>query len=329
MGYDQWGKTPMDETSWIEQNIQNQKSLDKRGKQIEETLDSRGHHIFSKGALTPADVEEMDLDAPNLDLSVEGNVNEVHAYIAPERPTPPEFQEIENLRNRMYAVAHSQAVRGEIKAEAPATSNQIAREGDFTAADDIVEDTINPAGQWMGDWSMQWIKLRYTKDHFRWIMGVAGDPIYQKLNRNMIMDGMIIKIKSSGSDKIRAQNNALEMAKMEMTDPYTFFKDMGLSDPEGRTEKLILAKIDPQAYLQKVVKNLNSSQALAQALENAELQETSNSPASPPVAGPVNPVMPQGAPVPQAPAVTPSPMNTANVPIAPPTQPPAGSPRVL
>lgn len=331
MGYDQWGKTPMDETSWIEQNIQNQKSLDKRGKQIEETLDSRGHHIFSKGALTPGDVEELDLDAPNVDLSVEGNVNEVHAFIAPERPTKEEFEELGNLKNFMYAIAHSQAVRGEIQAEAPATSNQIAREGDFTAADDIVEDTINPAGQWMGDWSLQWIKLRYTKDHFRWIMGVAGDVIYQKLNRNMIMDGMILKIKSSGSDKIRAQNNALEMAKMQMTDPFTFFKDMGLSDPEGRTEKLILAKTDPMAYLQKVVKNLNSSQALAQALENAELKELQTPPAQPPMAGPVqppNPVMPgQGQPAPQGPPMAPSPMNTAQVPVAPPVGAPAGSPR--
>ena len=159
-------------------------------------------------------------------------------------------------------------------------------------------------------------------------MGVAGDVIYQKLNRNMIMDGMILKIKSSGSDKIRAQNNALEMAKMEMTDPFTFFKDMGLSDPEGRTEKLILAKTDPMAYLQKVVKNLNSSQALAQALENAELKELQTPPAQPPMAGPVNPVMPdQGQPAPQGPPMAPSPMNTGAPAVTPPITPPQGSPR--
>ena len=55
MGYDQWGDQPYDKTSRIEQNILNQKSIDKRGKQIEETLDNRGHHIFSKGAISPAD----------------------------------------------------------------------------------------------------------------------------------------------------------------------------------------------------------------------------------------------------------------------------------
>ncbi len=325
MGYDQWGRQPYDETSWIEQNIRNQRSLDRRGKQIEETLDNRGHHVFSKGALTPADVEELDLDAPNLDLSVEGKVNDVHAYIAPERPTPQEFEEISNIRQRMYAIAHSTAVRGEIKAQAPATSNQIAREGDFTAADDMVEDTINPAAQWMADWAMQFIKLRYTKNHFRWIMGIAGDAVYLKLNQNMVMDGMVVKIKASGTDKLRAQNNAMEMAKMQMTDPYTFFVDMGLSDPEGRTEKLILSKADPTAYLQKVVKGIDTSQALAQALMNQELPSPAAQPQQQPAPSPPTAV---GAPLAPGQPQSPTPTNTSQIPVTP-TGAPQGSPRGL
>lgn len=326
MGYDQWGKQPMDETSRIEQNLQNQKSLDRRGKQIEETLDSRGHHVLAKGAVTPAELEEIDWDEPNLDLSVEGNPNEVHAYIAPERPDKQEFDEISNIRQRMYGVAHSTATRGEIKAQAPATSNQIAREGDFTAADDLVADTITPAAQWMGDWAMQFIKLRYTKDHFRWIMGVAGDQVWLKLNRNMIGDGMIITVKASGTDKMRAQNNAMEMAKMQMIDPFTFFTDMGLSDPEGRTEKLILSKTDPTSYMEKVVKGLNTADALAKALANAEMPQAFQPPQPMPTAAgaPAQaPGQPQSQPVQQ-----PSPQNTSQVPQTP-VGPPQASPRAL
>lgn len=331
MGYDQWGKQPVDETSRIEQNLQNQKSLDKRGKQIEETLDSRGHHILSKEAVTSAELEEIDFDAPNLDLSVAGNPNEVHAYIAPERPDKQEFDEISNIRQRMYGVAHSTATRGEIKAQAPATSNQIAREGDFTAADDLVADTITPAAQWMGDWAMQFIKLRYTKDHFRWIMGVAGDEVWMKLNRNMIMEGMIIKVKASGTDKMRAQNNAMEMAKMQMIDPYQFFVDMGLSDPEGRTEKLILSKMDPSAYLQKVVKGLNTAEALAQALANAEMPAPFQPPQAPPTAPgaqQMQPNQPGQAPMPPAQPQQPTPTNTSQTPQVP-TGPAPASPRAL
>jgi hypothetical protein len=326
MGYDQWGKQPYDETSWIEQNLGNQKAIDKRGKQLEETLDKRGHHVFSKeSGLTPADVEELDLNDPDEDLVVDGDVNRTHAFMAPERPAKQEFDEMTNLRNRMYAISHSNAIRGQIQTSV-ATTNQIAREGDFTSADDMAEDTINDAAQWMADWAMQFIKLRYTEDHFRDILGVAGEAVYIKLNRNMVGNGMIVKIKASGTDKLRAQNNAMEMAKMQMTDPYTFFTDMGLSDPEGRTEKLILAKMDPQAYLQKIVKGINTSEALAKALMNAEQVPppgTPQQPGVPPTAPgqPPQPTMsaPPGQPgQPQAPTVT----NTAQVPTAPPINPP-------
>jgi hypothetical protein len=327
LGYDQWGKQPFDETSRIEQNIQNQKSLDKRGKQLEETLDHRGHNVFSKeSGLTPADVEELDMNDPDEDLVVDGMVNDVHKFIPPERPDAAEFKEMDNLRQRMYAISGSQAVRGTIQTEV-ATTNQIAREADFTRADDLVEDTINDAAEWMAGYAMQMIKLRYTKDHFVNVLGVAGESVWIKLNRNMIMDGMIVKMKASGTDKLRAQNNAMEMAKMQMVDPYTFFMDMGLSDPEGRTERLILSKTDPIAYLQKVVKGLNTSEALAQALMNAELPNQGQ-PAVPPATAPMaQPAMqqPQQPMQPQGPSM----QNTAAVPAQPPTEAPVGSPRAL
>lgn len=331
MGYDQWGKQPMDETSRIEQNVQNQKSLDRRGKQIEETLDSRGHHVLSKQAVTPSELEEIDFDEPNVDLSVEGNPNEVYDYIPPERPTPEEFKEIDNIRTRMYAVAHSQAVRGEIIANTPATNNQIAREGDFTAADDLVEDTINQAANWMAEWAMQFIKLRYTKDHFKYMLGIAGEAVWMKINRNMIQDGMLIKIKASGTDKMRAQNNAIEMAKMQMTDPYSFFVDMGLSDPEGRTERLILAKTDPTSYLQKVVKGLNTSEAMAQALIAQQfpspqaVQPQQPLPQSPAMAAGAPPPAPVPGQQPQQPSV----QQTGNPAVQPPAGAPSASPRIL
>lgn len=328
-GYDQWGKQPYDETSRIEQNLQNQKSLDKRGKQLEETLDNRGHHVFSKEAgLTASDIEELDQNDPDEDLVVDGNVNDTHKYIEPARPTREEFEEMTTIRSRMYALSGSNAVRGQIQSEV-ATTNQIAREADFTRADDVVEDTINEAAEWMAEWSMQFIKLRYTIDHFRDILGIAGEAIYIKLNRNMISEGMVVKIKASGTDKLRAQNNAMEMAKMQMTDPYSFYVDMGLSDPEGRTTKLILAKTDPITYLQKVVKGVNTSAALAQMLMNKEQippPATSTQPGVPNVPQLPQPSMagPQGG-MPQ----NPTPQNTVQAPVAPPTGPPAASPRIL
>jgi hypothetical protein len=209
-------------------------------------------------------------------------------------------------------VAHSTAVRGEVK-EGPATNNQIAREGDFSAADDIVADTITSASQWISEWSMQFVKLRYTQDHFRWLMGIAGDAVYFKLNRNMIMDGMVIKVKASGTDKLRAQNNAMDMAKMEMIDIHSFYTDMGLSDPDGRTRKLLVQKANPLAYLKMVAEGHDTAQ------EEAEEILATSAPLDPAAA--LNPTPSGGAGAPTA-TQNPTPTNTAAVA----TEPPAGSP---
>lgn len=266
MSYDQWGKQPFDETTELEQNLANQKAHDKRGKQIEETLDNRGHHIWSKeSGLKSADIQEMDMNDPDQDVVVDGDVNAVHKFIEPERPTPEEFKDLIDIQNRMYALAGATAVRGQIQTET-ATTNQIARESDFTRADDLVEDTINAAAEWMGDWSLQFIKLRYTKDHFREVLGVAGDVVYVRLNRNMIREGMLVKIKASGTDKLKAQNNAMNMAKMGMIDPVQFYRDMGLSDPEGRARQIMLWMSDKQTYMLDYVEGLDTSQAQAEAL---------------------------------------------------------------
>ncbi len=326
-GYDQWGKQPYDETSRIEQNLNNQKSLDKRGKQIEDTLNRRGHNVFSKEAgLSPADVEGLDMNDPDQDLVVDGNVNQTYLYIPPERPTAQEFNDLTATRDRMYGLAGSSATRGDIQSDV-ATTNQIAREADYTRADDLVDETVNPAAQWMADWALQFIKLRYTEDHFVELLGIAGKVVFGKLNRNMIDQGMIVKIKASGTDKLRAQNNAMNMAKMQMIDPYNFYRDMGLSDPEGRTELLILAKADPVAYLSKVVKNIDTSEALATALMNANLP----APGMPGQPAPQNPVMggpqqPPGAQLPGTPQIPGMQQPNTQAPAAPPPNPTAPAP---
>lgn len=252
MGYDQWGKVPYDETSRIEQNMKNQENLDRTGKSIIDKLSARIKHIFSKdGGLMKEDIEQMDIGDPMQDLLVEGNVNDVHSVIEPERPSPQEFNELQMTRQRMYSLAGANAIRGEVQSDT-ATSSQIAREADFTRADDLVEDTISDACEWMSQCALHFIKLRYTDDHFRKLSGARGQITFVRLNRDMIEDGMEVKIKSSGTDKLQVRKTAMELAQAKMIDPLTLFRDMGLEDPEGRTENLIMSQMDPASYLAKV-----------------------------------------------------------------------------
>lgn len=316
LGYDQWGKQPLDETSRVEQNIRNQETLDKREKQINEKLDMRGKHVFSKdGGLKPDDIEKLDINDPNQDILIEGDVNKTHSFIAPDPVTAQEFQDIMNTRDRMYSIAGSTSIRGSLQTDV-ATSNQIAREADFTRADDLVEDTINAASEWMASWALQFIKLRYTQKHLRRLMGAKGEAVFIKLHRDMVADGMEVMIKSSGTDKLKAQRNAIEMAKLgpPFTNPLDFFNDMDIADPEGRAERGMIFANDPAMYIAKYLEHLPDTQAMAGALNGT--------------------MPPAGGPVPAAPAPTggepalPAVQDTSQVPVAPPAVP-EGSPRGL
>ena len=300
-GYEQWGEQPYDETSRIEQNIRNQENLDDMVKRIMDKLKQRAKHIWSKeSGLKKPDIQKMDMENPLLDALVEGDLGKVHKLIDPERPDAAEYKSVGDTKGMMYSLAHATAIRGELQSDV-ATTNQIGREADFTAADDLVEETINAACEWMAEWQMHFIKLRYTEDHMRQIAGSGGSTTLLRLRRDMPSDGMEVTTKASTTDKLKAQKNALDAAKLgpPYTNPIDFFKDMGMDDPEGRTERGLMMMSDPAGYYAKYAMKLENTEEMAGALAAQPVGPA-------PVGGP--------APVPQ----NPSPVNTASVAAAPP-----------
>ncbi|MDD5069048.1 MAG: hypothetical protein PHN89_05650, partial [Candidatus Pacebacteria bacterium] len=309
-GYEQWGKVYLDETSRIEQNIRNQENLDDQLKRIIDQLKQRVKHIWSKeSGLKAEDVQKLDMDNPNLDALIEGDITKAHGIVTPERPDAAQYKSVQDTRDRMYATSHATAVRGAIQSDV-ATTNQIAREADFTTTDDLVEDTINAACEWMAGWQMQFIKLRYTENHLKQLIGKGGHTTFIRLRRDMISDGMEVTIKSSSTDKLKAQNNALQMAKLgaPFVNPIDFYQDMGLNDPEGRAERGILFSVAPELYLQKYVLKKDTE---------AMIGDLNGAPTPTPTATPE--AQPSATPLPQ----NPQPGNTQNVPATPPVMPTA------
>ncbi len=332
-GYDQWGKVAIDETSRIEQNISNQDNLNTQGKQIIDTLKARVKHIWSTDTgLSGEDVQNMDMDNPKLDALVDGNVNDVHKSIQPERPDAAQFNALNMMRTNMFGLAGATALTGQIQSQV-ATTNQIAREQNFTRADDVVEDTINAASEWMAQWAMQFIKLRYTEEHFRKLLGSKGSFTFLKLKRDKIEDGMEVMIKSSATDKLKAQRNAMDAAKLgpPFVNPLDFFKDMEYSDPEGRTERGITLMADPTGitYLTKFVLGLKDVPAQAAALNGQPMPPQPGVPSQgqPPVPTPQPNIPPPPSPVANGAPMGSTPTDTTAIPGI--QTIPQGSPRIL
>lgn len=262
IGYEQWGEAPIDMTSEVEQAILLQDNYNKRGRQITEQGDrSKGKHVFSsESGLTKADVQEMDMSDPNQDLWVDGDITKVHTFIPGTPPDAAQFRNQEVIGRAIDAtMGISGVLRGEIASDV-ATTNQIAREGNFSIIDDIVEETINYAAQKMAEHSLQYMKLRYTQDHFVEFVGADGKSTHEALNQDMIDDGMVAEVDASGTDKDKLKREAFERAKLTLTDPLSFFQDTGAPDPVGRTEKFMMAQMSPELYFQRFVKGEEAAQ---------------------------------------------------------------------
>jgi hypothetical protein len=252
LGFDQWGKTPVDETSSFEQSLGIQMSYDKRNRQLDDTLDSsRGKYVFSASeGLTKDDVANYDQKDPDQQLLIRGDLNKTFKFLPGEQPSPAVIQNVQDSRERIFdKLGIHAATRGQVNTETAATNNQIGREGDFTRMDDYVDDTINYAAEKIANWDMQLMKLFYTETHFRSILGEDGKWVNVKLHRDYIDDGFQVILSASGSDKLKAEQEATDDAKMKLTDPYRYFVDKGRSDPRGRTLSLMTFLMNPQAYL--------------------------------------------------------------------------------
>jgi len=267
------GKSPISVTSRIEQLILMQYSLDDRGKVIQEKLANRVKHVFSKeSGLKAEDIEEMDLNDPDEDILIDGDVNKVHGVIPPDLPTAQEFKDYADTRDRMFAKGGTNATRGEIQSDT-ATSNQIAREGNFALDDNLVDETITYAAEKMVRADLQLTKLRRSEEDFTEVLGEDGKTTFYKFQRDMINDGMQVIATASGTDKIKAERRAIELAKLKMIDPHTFYRDVGASDPMGRTMKLMLFLQSPAEYTAKYGMGLKDSQAMGNKLNGENGQQ--------------------------------------------------------
>jgi hypothetical protein len=289
------GLAPYDDTTCIEQSLYLQDNINVRGKQISElSALARGKSVFSTDSgLDSEDVARIDMADPNTDLLIDGDLSKVHTYIPGMQPTAALFQEQEQNRQRVFSkMGTNAALRGVRAGEDTATQTQLYKESDYTRIDDEVEDTVNATAEWMADWSLQFMKLFYTEEHLVRLVGENGQTVFQKLTRDVIEDGVEVKVSASSVDKLRRKKEAFDLVGIGMIDPVQFFRDIEASDPEGRARSLMLFQTQPQMYFQNYIEGRDTNE-MVQQLGQMPVQ-------GPPVSPEAQAMQPPEAPVPQA-----------------------------
>lgn len=307
LSFEQYGRMALDETNRVEENVLLQQNYDIRGMQVTKMIDdAQGKHVFSSlSGLKKETVEQMDLSNPDEDLFIDGDLREVHAYISKEQPSDAMFGDLARTRERVLSkMSVHGATRGEIQTST-ATTNQIAREADFTVKDEEAEFLVTKPVVEMAEWILHFMKLRYTEEHFQALVGDRGDELHFTLTNDLIEDGMEVQITASTTDKLRSERQAKEEASLGLIDPINYFRDTGRKDPEKRAEMLFLFQQSPELYFKRFVESEDMEGIAAQVMQQNQ-QNLAQAQGG------------QGAPM------QPSPQNTSDI-----ATQPQGSPRNL
>lgn len=257
MVYENMGQHPISETSRIEQILEFQDSINMDGSIIQDqNIRSRGKDIFDTNAIPQTTLDSVDIydidEVLGLDVPAGSSIANAHARIEQKPATQQQYKSMSDNRNKGFEMMGTgPATRGLSSPNSTLGQEQMSREGDFGLIDDIVEDTINPCAEWQANWSMQFIKLFYTKPHMRHILGKDGDVLHSRLTQDMVDNGMEVVVSASGVDKQKRARMAQENMKLGVGDPLSYYEDTEQSNPKERAMRAMLAQGTPNMYIQQ------------------------------------------------------------------------------
>lgn len=253
--YQNIGKGPIDQTTAIEQSIPLQRTLDKRGRQITQISDNAvPKKVFSLDAFDSKEQIERVTNDPEEHIAVKGKVGDAFATIVSAPPSPILFQDMASTRLQMDSKFSTHGtVRGEFVGRQSGLSRQISRQGDLTIADDLATVVVQRVMYEMVNWAMQLMRMGYNKPHQIISNSEGGKIIKQDIHRDDISPDIAADVDASRTDKDARHTEAIELAKINMIDPYNLFVEMETPNPKERTQHLITflmgEKGDPSAWL--------------------------------------------------------------------------------
>lgn len=248
--YENLGRTPIDDTSALEQSVPLQRNLNKTGKQIRDISDGITNKYAFDNTITqdqarlvssnPKEPIWMDVDG-----AAQGGIKNHVANFTNDGPPPVLFQELGMTRMAIDAKFQTQGnTRGaNIAPGESGISKQITREGDLVSSDDMSDIVLERVVEEMAGWAMQFMKLMYVDPHFKSKMGKDGALIQEMIQQDMIDDGVSLAVRGSISDKATARNNAINLGQSGSIDPLTMFEEMDAPNPKERTQRLLLFKM--------------------------------------------------------------------------------------
>lgn len=263
----------IDQTTPVEQAAVLQQLLNKRGRQIMENADkANGLLVVSTGSgLTKDDLMNITGD-PNQKVLIKSNGQPIGdlVYNVPGHDLPSYVMDDKiDQRNTLFNIfgmppAPGQDQNDKTLGQALMMKNQANGRQDLItrAIDNFMYKYFNLLVQMMLVW--------YTDKHFFVYNGGDGNFDYITIHRNLFEDGMAVSVKSGTSlpfDKSRQEAVALQLAKMDMIDPYNLYRDLHMDNIQKRYDAWFKWKTAPQELARDAEDEEAETEAFVQFVE--------------------------------------------------------------
>ena len=225
---------PHDITTLIEQNIENQKRINKREKQIDRNIEYMNNSIVVNEEKTNAEqaaqiAESMASDSAVL-FAKEGSISRI-----PAPPFPSAFFDSLNLSKQ-----HLEEVFG-VSGLSPTTPNSnttvrgqlISQSQDATRISGAIGSALEQVADNIYNWWIQMMYVFYDEDHYG-VVGGKGNVSFVKMNFTDLDRQFVVSVMPDSmapKDDITEINQAIELANSGWLDPINLFKALNYPDP--------------------------------------------------------------------------------------------------
>ena len=259
LNYINLGKSFIDETCLVEQAMPQQEMLNRRGRQIWENADYvNGRWVASKKAFSQEDAQKLvNKGAKTVALVDSEDVGKSFMNVA--SAALPAYVE-----NTMYdARSEIDKIMGtpdQFSGSQPNRKNTLGQDLMVKQqAGALQDDLVRAVASGMEDYYkllLQMMRVYYTDDYWFQFKGNDGKYEFIMLNGNLIDSNVRVGVQVDSTlplDKQMIRNTAMTLWNSgRAIDHRSLMEDLGLPNPEVRTERYLKATLDPLNFLRSI-----------------------------------------------------------------------------
>lgn len=262
------GHSYIDETCLFEQARPLQRMLNQRVKQFNDNVDlMNGRWVFSKEAFSQEDATKfVNKGSKSIALVTSDDVNKAADVLSPNVMPAEVFNSILDFRNEIDTAMGTPSI---FRGQQPESQDTLGRDMMVKQQAGMLQDdlvrAVNIGMEQYYQIKLQMFRVYYTEDYWFQVKGGDGKFDFVMLNGDSIDSNVKIGVQIDSTlpvDKPSIRATAMQLWEQGQAIDYeSLMKDLGLPDPELRTERYLRSKIDPIGYLHSITEQIDNNDA--------------------------------------------------------------------